>query len=162
VSNRRKTRSADQHRQGGRPRHVPGRYETLELHEAEGGSLRWLRYGNWPSEHDLDLILSPGGYWAIRNLARSVPRYVRGQVHQAEVPARLIPPPLLQQAIEAADGVDLDLILQPSLPLALGAWLEAPRYEVAWVQWREVNNTFFRGAVPLRSAADVAALACGT
>ena len=110
---------------------------------------RWLRFGSWPSKHDLDLVLEGGDADA---LTRVVPRRVRDPLAKGVALGDLLPPGLRADAIRAAGGLMLDmfLIAEPGgRSLECCAW--GPSYELAICSWVPTpDQHFFSKAVPLR------------
>lgn len=110
--------------------------------------MRWLVFGNWPSENDLDLVLEGGDAAA---LAAAVPRRVRDPlflvVSLADLP---LPPGLWAGAIRAAGGLPLDTCLVPRPGgQSLVAWVEPP-YTAARARWVPTHQHFFDKSRPLR------------
>lgn len=109
---------------------------------------RWLRFGRWPSENDLDLMLEGGDAAA---LAAIVSRRVRDPCFLVAPLAGLpVPPGLWAAAIRAAGGLPVDAFLVPRP----GGWSlvarTEPPYEWVVAQWVPTGGTFFARAVPLR------------
>lgn len=120
--------------------------------------MRWLRYGTWPSNHDLDLILEADErtYEAVEQLVGPLvlePGRIDYGARQVRVDDLPIPPDLIRQAADAAGGLPLDAKLSPyPRGFSVGAWIDPP-YTTAHLAWGStLSKAFFAGAVPLDSA----------
>lgn len=115
--------------------------------------MRWLRFGRWPSAHDLDLILDAdeGTYESFEALVGQLdmedPDLGRRCIAVNRLP---LPEQVVREAIKAADGLPLDAFLSPQPHgFSVAAWIEPP-YSVANLSWRAtLGKPFFQGAVPL-------------
>lgn len=110
--------------------------------------MRWLVFGNWPSENDLDLVLEGGDAAA---LVAAVPRRVRDPLSLVTPLTGLpMPPGLWAGAIRAAGGLPLDtcLVARPG-DWSLCAVVEPP-YTAARARWVLIHQDYFTKARPLR------------
>ena len=132
--------------------------QTPPRPEVERTAARWVRFGRWPSTHDLDLLLDAPDYTAIEAQVADLDRLrAPGTCPRESWATRTIPvtdlpvdPALLDQAVNHARGLPLDLHLSPwPRGYSVGAWVPPP-YTTAEICWRPtLHIRFFRGGVPL-------------
>lgn len=114
--------------------------------------MRWLRFGTWPSSHDLDLMLDADDYEFLGEMCPypdDVQEAALAPPHILTRPTVPLPDRLVEQAVNTARGLPLDLFLFPvPAGFSLKAWVPPP-YDRWEVHWAMTNKAFFVDAMPL-------------
>ena len=97
--------------------------------------MQWLRFGRWPSSHDINLVLD-----ATEDEYERIEQSVWCLSHEhgetVKVTAPPVPECLVAAAIAAADGLLIDAFLSPHPgDFSVAAW-SVPPYSVWRIGWR--------------------------